>query len=81
VVGPDKSVRLQLTPSPRHSVVQSRSNNNTTKVLITSDDSSGNVSPDSLDNNNDGNSNKRDSSAILGEQALKMLADLKSSSC
>ena len=61
--------------------------NNTTKVLITSDSSgdSGSVSPIiSLEINaqdcTNGN-NPRDSATFLGEQALKMLAELKSSSC
>lgn len=71
------------------------SNNNTTKVLITSSsneslsqattssltgDISYSCSSDSAIGNSNASSN-RDSSAILGEQALKMLAELRSSSC
>lgn len=76
--------------SESHSMYRSNSinniNNNTTKVLITNgnnNDSSMQQTPHQsnncdIDNRNDSN---RNSATYLGEQALQMLAELKSSSC
>ncbi|CAG7716457.1 unnamed protein product [Allacma fusca] len=83
----DHSVPLHMSGAQPQAT--SRTANNTTKVLITSDSSgeSGSVSPTmSLEIPNHAHdlsdvSNPRDSATFLGEQALKMLAELKSSSC
>lgn len=56
----------------------SSNNNNTTKVLITSDNGS---LCSTSSNGNPMDSSNRDSAAYLEEHALKLLSELKSSSC
>jgi len=79
-MGHHQSSAMQRELPQPHSMQRSGSsnniNNNTTKVLITN--GSNNDMPSSYDNNYPSN---RNSATYLGEQALKMLADLKSSSC
>jgi hypothetical protein len=55
-----------------------RVNNNTTKVLI---NSGNNENMNACKYESESDSNRNSASSYLGEQALKMLAELKSSSC
>ncbi|CAL8143768.1 unnamed protein product [Orchesella dallaii] len=89
---PNRPNQLQFTPQAplvhRDSMKSSssiknnncNSNANTTKVLITSS-SSESLSQATGDSNSESHPSNRDSSALLGEQALAMLAELRSSSC
>jgi len=83
---PGRSNQLLAHQTPHHDLARSGNPNNnncnanTTKVLITSS-SSESLSQATGDSNSESIYNNRDSSAILGEQALQMLAELRSSSC
>lgn len=71
--------------SPTHNVPQQlhsshrNINNNTTKVLITAGNNNDSISSRNVENRDDPPSSN--SATYLGDQALKLLAELKSSSC